>query len=165
MRAQVQRIIRPAKVEAFFRSEIANRRIVDDMKTAASMKDQFVSLVSHELRVPIGTVVGNGLLLLKYSAALSEQDKLQAAEGVVTEGERVQRVIENTQVYRQRLAHGPVPLLLSADIRRRSVSASTFRPARATSPTRCSTRSLAATRTHYTIRRTDPRAGFSLTKP
>jgi soluble lytic murein transglycosylase len=36
----------------------------------------------------------------------------------------VQRVIENTQVYRQRLAHAPVPLLLSADIRRRSVSAS-----------------------------------------
>lgn len=36
----------------------------------------------------------------------------------------VQRVIENTQVYRQRLAQAPVPLLLSADIRKRSLSAS-----------------------------------------
>ena len=76
-------------------SEISNRRVLEDMKAAGSMKDQFLSLVSHELRVPISTVVGSGLMLLKYSEVLSDEDRKQALEGVVAEGERVQRVIEN----------------------------------------------------------------------
>ena len=92
---------------------IANRRAIEDMEAAASMKDQFLSLVSHELRSPIGTVVGNALMLLKYAAVLSDEDKSQALESIISEGQRLQRVIENLLVMTrmEASAHSPFTAL------------------------------------------------------
>jgi two-component system sensor histidine kinase KdpD len=65
------------------------------MRTTALLKDQFLGLVSHELRTPISTVVGNALLLHKRGHLLTDEDKQQALEDVVSEGQKLQRVIEN----------------------------------------------------------------------
>jgi two-component system sensor histidine kinase KdpD len=55
-------------------------------------------MVSHELRTPIATVLGNGQLLLRRGDVLQESDKKQALVDIVSETERLQRIIENLLV-------------------------------------------------------------------
>ncbi|MGE0058850.1 MAG: ATP-binding protein [Dehalococcoidia bacterium] len=74
---------------------IVNIQAFEDIKQAADLKDQFLRLVSHELRTPISTVVGNASLLLKRADLINEEDKAQALEDIGSEGQKLQRVIEN----------------------------------------------------------------------
>jgi two-component system, OmpR family, sensor histidine kinase VicK len=76
--------------------DIGERKAAEEATRQAMMiKDQFLGLVSHELRTPIATILGNGQLLLSRGDRLEEEDKRQALNDVVTEGERLQRIIEN----------------------------------------------------------------------
>jgi PAS domain S-box-containing protein len=74
--------------------KLAERILQDNM----AVKDQFLSLVSHELRTPISTILGNGKLLLQRGDTLQDEDKRQALTDVVSEAERLQRIIENLLV-------------------------------------------------------------------
>jgi signal transduction histidine kinase len=74
---------------------LVNSRAFEDMQAAAALKDQFLGLVSHELRTPISTVVGNAVLLSRRSDRIDAEDRAQALEDIVTEGQKLQRVIEN----------------------------------------------------------------------
>ena len=58
-------------------------------------KDEFLGLVSHELRTPITTILGNALLLQRRGEKLPDDSRKQALSDVVSEGERLQRIIEN----------------------------------------------------------------------
>ncbi|HEX5368132.1 MAG TPA: ATP-binding protein [Dehalococcoidia bacterium] len=65
------------------------------MEEAIALKDQFLGLVSHELRTPISTVVANALILLRRGDRLTPEDRAQALEDIASEGDKLQRVIEN----------------------------------------------------------------------
>ncbi len=87
---------------------LVNIRAFDDIKEAADLKDQFLRLVSHELRTPISTVVGNASLLLKRADLIDEEDKAQALEDIGSEGQKLQRVIENLLLLtRMEASNGP----------------------------------------------------------
>jgi PAS domain S-box-containing protein len=76
--------------------DISERKRVEELlRQSMVLKDQFLSMVSHELRTPIATVLGNGQLLLHRGDRLQEDDKRQALADIVTETERLQRIIEN----------------------------------------------------------------------
>jgi signal transduction histidine kinase len=71
------------------------QRTTESLQRANAVKSEFLGLISHELRSPISTVVGNGLLLLNRGHLLEEEDRTQALQDIVTEADRLHRVIEN----------------------------------------------------------------------
>jgi PAS domain S-box-containing protein len=76
--------------------DISERKRVEELlRQSMVLKDQFLSMVSHELRTPVATVLGNGQLLLHRGDKLQEEDKQQALADIVSETERLQRIIEN----------------------------------------------------------------------
>jgi PAS domain S-box-containing protein len=89
------RIIGASKVAR----DISDRKRAEELaRESMTLKDQFLSMVSHELRTPISTVLGNGQLLLRLGDKLEESDKRQALLDIVSETERLQRIIENLLV-------------------------------------------------------------------
>jgi PAS domain S-box-containing protein len=92
LRDQAGRVDRVMMVGAEVTKEVLARK---EMEEVIALKDQFLGLVSHELRTPIATVVANALILLRRGELLSQEDKTQALEDIVTEGDRLQKVIEN----------------------------------------------------------------------
>jgi PAS domain S-box-containing protein len=65
------------------------------LKQAEQLKDQFLSLVSHELRTPLATIYGSSRLLKERFDRIEESDRAQLLTDVVSEAERLQRIIEN----------------------------------------------------------------------
>jgi len=82
----------------FTRDVTDKKRAEQAMHEAMAIKDQFLGLISHELRTPIATIMGNGMLLLKHGQSLGEEDQHQALADLVSESERLQRIIENLLV-------------------------------------------------------------------
>jgi PAS domain S-box-containing protein len=82
----------------FTRDVTEKKQAEQAMHEAMAIKDQFLGLISHELRTPIATIMGNGMLLLKHRQSLGEEDQNQALADVVSESERLQRIIENLLV-------------------------------------------------------------------
>lgn len=92
--------IRSPSGEIIGASKIA--RDISELKRAEAslvklmaVKDEFLGLVSHELRTPITTILGNAVLLQRRMDKLPDDSKKQALGDVVTEAERLQRIIEN----------------------------------------------------------------------
>ena len=81
-----------------------------EMEEAIRLKDQFLGLVSHELRTPISTVVGNALILLRRGDLLNAEARTQALSDIATEGEKLQRVIENLLMLTRMEATGGLDL-------------------------------------------------------
>lgn len=71
------------------------KRAETELKQAYALKDQFLSLVSHELRTPISTILGNGILLSKRGHQLSEENKQQAYDDIVSQTRKLHESIEN----------------------------------------------------------------------
>ena len=71
------------------------KRAEAEAARAYELKDQFLSLVSHELRTPLATILGNGVLLMKRSNLISEEDKHRAYTDIVAETEKLHDSIEN----------------------------------------------------------------------
>jgi signal transduction histidine kinase len=66
-----------------------------EIRDAYAVADDFVSLVSHELRTPIATVLGNAKLLRARAHLLDEASLEQSLDDMVTEGERLVRIVDN----------------------------------------------------------------------
>lgn len=60
-----------------------------------AIKDQFLSLVSHELRTPLSIILGNGQLLTRRGASLSEEERARSLHDITTEAEQLLRIVEN----------------------------------------------------------------------
>jgi PAS domain S-box-containing protein len=71
------------------------KRAEEAIRQSIEVKDEFLGLVSHELRTPIATIVGNAQILWRRNEALSAEDKQQSLGDIVTESEKLQRIIEN----------------------------------------------------------------------
>ena len=82
------------------RSERELRRAFDAERAAAirlrsldEMKSTFLNAVSHELRTPLQSVLGGALTLQRLDQDLPDEDRRQLLDGVVTNAERLQRML------------------------------------------------------------------------
>ena len=60
-----------------------------------ALKDQFLGLVSHELKSPIATILGNGRLLQKRGNGLSEANSRQALDDLVAQATKLGKTIDS----------------------------------------------------------------------
>ena len=75
----------------------ANRELeitAEDLRHAAAAKDEFLSLVSHELKTPLTTIRGNAGVLFR-NPAIDGETRRTALADIVAESERLHRIIEN----------------------------------------------------------------------
>ncbi|MGE0685774.1 MAG: PAS domain S-box protein [Dehalococcoidia bacterium] len=89
------------------------------LKHAEQLKDQFLSLVSHELRTPLATIYGSSRLLKERFERIPESDRAELLADVVSEAERLQRIIENLLLLTRLDATGfePEPVALPVIVR------------------------------------------------
>ena len=87
-----------------------------DLKRALQAKDEFLALISHELRTPVSVIFGNIELLNKLGAKLDEEDKAAAMTDLRREGRRLRRLVENILALARveyGVANEPVPVSLT----------------------------------------------------
>jgi two-component system phosphate regulon sensor histidine kinase PhoR len=70
-------------------------RVEDELRRALATKDDFLGMVSHELKTPITMVRGNAEILLRRGDALDEETRRQSVQDILLDSERLQSIIEN----------------------------------------------------------------------
>jgi signal transduction histidine kinase len=71
------------------------RVTTEDLRHANSAKDEFLGLVSHELKTPITTIMGNADVLRRLFERLDAETRNQALEDIHNDAGRLDRLIEN----------------------------------------------------------------------
>jgi PAS domain S-box-containing protein len=74
------------------------RRIQDELRKANAVKDEFLGLVSHELKTPITTILGNAEVLVRRSSMLDEAERAGAVSDIHDEASRLHAIIDNLLV-------------------------------------------------------------------
>jgi K+-sensing histidine kinase KdpD len=78
--------------------EDERERVAEELRTANASKDEFLGLVSHELKTPITTILGNAQILRTRGARLNEDARNMALQDIETESQRLHGIIENLLV-------------------------------------------------------------------
>jgi signal transduction histidine kinase len=65
---------------------------------ALAVKDEFLGLVSHELKTPITTILGNAQIMRRAASILTEDDRAAAMEDIAHEAERLHTIVDNLLV-------------------------------------------------------------------
>jgi two-component system sensor histidine kinase KdpD len=81
--------------EALTRANIELSATAAELRVANAAKDEFLGLVSHELKTPLTTVRGNAEILLRAFERLDADSRTGALTDILGESERLQRIIEN----------------------------------------------------------------------
>lgn len=79
-----------------------------DLQTANNVKDEFLGMLSHELKTPISVVCGNANILQRRWGQLDEEAIEASLADISYEGNRLQRMIDNLLVL-SRLERGQRP--------------------------------------------------------
>ena len=86
------------------------------LREAEQLKDDFLSLVSHEFRTPLTTIHGGAHLLANQSGTLDEETRRELLDDIVAESDRLDQMLTNmltlTAVMAGRLPVRTEPLLL-----------------------------------------------------
>jgi signal transduction histidine kinase len=86
------------------------------LREAEQLKDDFLSLVSHEFRTPLTTIHGGAHLLAKQSGTLDEKTRRALLDDIVTESDHLDQMLANmltlAAVMAGRLPVRTEPLLL-----------------------------------------------------
>ncbi len=70
-------------------------RLLQELTVANAAKDDFLGMVSHELKTPITTILGNAEVLTRRSALLEEGMREEAMHDILAESQRLQTLIDN----------------------------------------------------------------------
>jgi PAS domain S-box-containing protein len=70
-------------------------RDITERKDLEKLKDEFVGLVSHELRSPLTVITGGIYTMLSEWKRLTERDKLQLLQDAAVESESLSRLLDN----------------------------------------------------------------------
>jgi signal transduction histidine kinase len=91
------------------------------LREAEQLKDDFLSLVSHEFRTPLTTIHGGAHLLANQSESLDEETRQELLDDMVTESDHLNQMMANmltlTAVMAGRLPVRTEPLLLEPLVR------------------------------------------------
>jgi signal transduction histidine kinase len=71
---------------------IDNARLFEELARAGAVKDEFLGLISHELRTPMTTILGNALLLRRAPDDAAREQLLQDLEA---DAERLAGIVDN----------------------------------------------------------------------
>lgn len=71
------------------------RATADALRASNAVKDEFLGLISHELRTPVTTIFGNARLLRDRGDRIAEHDRRSMVADVAEDSERLLRIIEN----------------------------------------------------------------------
>ena len=74
----------------------------DELALANETKDEFLGLISHELKTPITTILGNAEVLERRADALDASSRAGALADIRNEAERLHRIIDNLLVLAER---------------------------------------------------------------
>ncbi len=94
---------------------LARTRMVTQLEAARVqaetdlLRAALLSSVSHDLRSPLSAIIGSAESLSVYTDKLSEDDKRALAEGILSEGQRLDRYIQNL-LDMTKLGHGTLDL-------------------------------------------------------
>ena len=76
----------------------AARQTAHELRVANAAKDEFLGLVSHELKTPITTILGNAEVLERRFDDIEPESRLGALSDIRGEAERLHRIIDNLLV-------------------------------------------------------------------
>ncbi len=76
----------------------ASERKSEELKRANAAKDEFLGLVSHELKTPITTIFGNAEVLRRRFDRLDDESRTAALADISNEAERLHRIVDNLLV-------------------------------------------------------------------
>ncbi|MBW8312726.1 MAG: sensor histidine kinase KdpD [Rhizobium sp.] len=94
---------------------VARTRLVDALESARvqgeteRLRAALLASVSHDLRSPLSSIIGSAESLSAYRDRLSPDDQRALAEGILSEGQRLDRYIQNL-LDMTRLGHGTLKL-------------------------------------------------------
>ncbi len=94
---------------------LARTRLVTQLEAARVqaetelLRAALLSSVSHDLRSPLSSIIGSAESLAVYTDKLSEDDKRALAEGILSEGQRLDRYIQNL-LDMTKLGHGTLDI-------------------------------------------------------
>lgn len=95
---------------------------VTQLREAEQLKDDFLSLVSHEFRTPLTSIHGGARLLASEGDRLDSAVRQELLEDVVTESDRLDRMLANmlslAAIMAGRLQPSTEPLLLGPFVRK-----------------------------------------------
>ena len=77
------------------RAEAALRATAEALATSNAVKDEFLGLISHELRTPVTTIYGNAQLLRDRGATLPDEQRDGMIADVAEDSDRLLAIIEN----------------------------------------------------------------------
>lgn len=100
--------------------DISDRKEMEDaLRRANAAKDEFLGLVSHELRSPLTAILGNASILRRGSDNLPPAERDECTAEISQHAQRLQRLIENMLLL-AREDHGhayePEPLLVQRTV-------------------------------------------------
>jgi two-component system phosphate regulon sensor histidine kinase PhoR len=73
----------------------AERETVSELRRLSSLRDDFVSLVSHELRNPLASLIGSALTLRERWRELSQDQRESFLDVIAHEGSRLTALVED----------------------------------------------------------------------
>jgi signal transduction histidine kinase len=74
------------------------RSAAADLRETVAAKDEFLGILSHELKTPITTILGNAQVLRRTNATLSSDERLGALDDIEESADRLHRLIDNLLV-------------------------------------------------------------------
>ncbi len=84
-----------ANVNAELNEKIEKLRIAkENLEALDKKKNEFLSIASHELRVPLGTIIGFAQTLLSKEIALGEGDREKYTGIILSEGRRLNHLLQ-----------------------------------------------------------------------
>lgn len=93
-------------------------RDVTELRELERMKDEYVSLISHDLRAPLSVMLGHADLLRRKLSRRSDEAPYRSAEAIFGSGQRlnamIQDLVDSARLESGRLALSPTPLSLPA---------------------------------------------------